>query len=421
MSTRETTSFGNISASKLAEIYGTPLLVIDGAVLTAAIDEFVSASASTGVQVTYAGKALLLVGIAQLLKESRLRLEVCSLGELTTAQRAGFPPSRIDLHGSGKTDAELRAAADGAVSRTIVDGIAELRALASYASPSSPVAILMRINSGIEARTHAFVRTAGDQTKFGITPRDFSTAARIIQDNAALNFRGLHSHIGSQVSDAKAFIRNAARLVDAAARLKRLGLSTSDLVVGGGFAVRSRPSERAPLDVKRTIASIAQEVRKRSKARGIVLPTVGIEPGRALIAPAGTLLYRVMARKRQGRRTFVIVDGGMADNPRPALYGAHPDAKLAGRRSNVRLEMVTICGRSCENDFITDVRLARDVTVGDILAMPMTGAYTYSMASNYNRFPRPAVVYAHGGNHQLMARRETIDDVLRGDVGFLSV
>ncbi|MBV9737320.1 MAG: diaminopimelate decarboxylase, partial [Candidatus Eremiobacteraeota bacterium] len=137
MSTRETTSFGNISASKLAEIYGTPLLVIDGAVLTAAIDEFVSASASTGVQVTYAGKALLLVGIAQLLKESRLRLEVCSLGELTTAQRAGFPPSRIDLHGSGKTDAELRAAADGAVSRTIVDGIAELRALASYASPSS--------------------------------------------------------------------------------------------------------------------------------------------------------------------------------------------------------------------------------------------------------------------------------------------
>ncbi len=408
---------GDIAAVELAEEYGTPLLVIDGDVLASTIERFVSAANGAGIEVAYAGKALLLVGLAQLIKHTALRLDVCSLGELATAQRAGFPPSRIDLHGCGKNEAELRAAAAGEAGRVIVDNLAELSALASYAS-ATPINVLLRINSGIRARTHALVSTSGDQSKFGMLPDDFAAAANIFRANPALRFRGLHSHIGSQIFDGNAFIRNAARLVSAAAQLHNLHLVTSDVVAGGGFPVSPRRSKRSPFNLARTLAAISKEIRSRCAASGLASPKVGVEPGRALIAPAGTSLYRVMAKKQQRRRTFIIVDGGMADNPRPALYGARPDAKLAGRVSGAKLQSVTICGRSCENDLITESRLPEDVTVGDILAMPMAGAYTYSMASNYNRFSRPAVIYVRRGKHRLMARRDTLDDVLANDITF---
>ncbi|MBV8363309.1 MAG: diaminopimelate decarboxylase [Candidatus Eremiobacteraeota bacterium] len=407
---------GGVSVNELVARYGTPLLVIDGAVLAASIEAFTSVAGRAEIEVSYAGKALLLVGLAQLLQRTRLRLEVCSLGELATAERAGFPSERMDLHGCGKTDEELMAAADHRVARTIVDNVPELKRLASLAKAASPIRVLLRLNTGVRAHTHSYVRTAGEQSKFGMLTRDLPSAAQVFHGTPALHFCGLHSHVGSQISEQRIFVENAKRLLDAAARFQRLGFTTSELVVGGGFAVSSRPSDRSTIDIRGTLNAIATAVRKQSAAHGIPLPTIGIEPGRAVISPAGTLLYRVLVRKSQRRQSFLVVDGGMADNPRPALYGAHPVAELAARASRAPLEKVRICGRSCENDFITDARLPKDVTSGDILSMPMTGAYTYSMASNYNRFPRPAVAYARDGEHSLLARRETLDDVMANDV-----
>ena len=204
-------------------------------------------------------------------------------------------------------------------------------------------------------------------------------------------------------------------MLDAAQRFAQRGFLAERLVVGGGFGVRTHSEAPATLDLGSTAAAVAQRIRSDAAARGLIVPRVGIEPGRGLVAAAGTTLYRVLAVKRQSERTFAVVDGGMADNPRPALYGARHAVVSATRAAGDSME-VTLCGRSCENDELGTVQLPRDLCSGDILAMRATGAYTYSMAGNYNRFPRPAVVGLSGGTARLLARRESLDDVLRNDV-----
>ena len=342
-------------------------------------------------------------------------LDVCSLGEIVTAERAGFPAQRVTLHGAGKTDDELRAACTGRVAYVVVDGLDELSRLGELARDGCAAGIILRLNVGIEADTHAFVRTGGD-TKFGIPIRDEVAAASVLRANPRLRFAGLHAHVGSQIVQPEAYLATADALLGAARRFCKAQLPVERIIVGGGFAIASAPEDAGvSLDVAATIAAVERRVAGWARDVSLPTPQVGIEPGRAVVALAGTTLYSVLAVKRQSRRTFVVVDGGIAENPRPALYGARYHVITAGRSHGDEEEM-TLCGRSCENDELGSVSLPRGVGCGDLLAMCATGAYTYSMAGNYNRFPRPAVVAVGNGTHRLLARRETVDDVLRSDV-----
>jgi len=404
---------GGIGAGELAAAYGTPLLAIDYDVFDAAIARFLEAAAPHAIEVAYAGKALLLVALARHLKHTALHLDVCSLGELAAAERAAFPTERISFHGCGKTSEELDAAAEGRVARVIVDNIEELRRLAALGS-SAPIAVLLRINPGIEAHTHEFVRTGGDKTKFGFDPDGLTAALSLLRESPSLRYEGLHAHIGSQIYDRQAFVENARVLMERAASVAASGLQSERIVIGGGFGVRMHPDDRNELDLEETINAVVQTIGKAAQRWKLPPPRIGIEPGRALIAAAGTTLYRVMAPKREFGKAFAIVDGGVYENPRPALYGAYHHAYTASREGTKLIDTV-VCGRSCENDELGVAKLPDDLADGDLIAMCTTGAYTYSMAGNYNRFPRPAVVAVRGGTHTLIARRETTDDVLRND------
>lgn len=403
-------------ATELAETYGTPLLAIDFDVFDAAIRLFKEAAQPHGIEIAYAGKALLLVAIARHLDAAGIHIDVASLGELMTAERAGIAPAHITLHGAAKTDEELDAALDGRVGKLVIDNLDELDAVIRRAARRERVdtRLVLRLNTGIEAHTHDFVRTSGDKTKFGLSEEHAFEAARRLQAVPKLRLAGLHSHIGSQIFEAAAFVENAKTLADYAARMSAAGASIEQIIVGGGFGVPMSPDDGDALDVAATLEQIAAAVKRVSSEAGIAPPRIGIEPGRALIAQAGTSLYRVMAVKEQFGRPYVIVDGSLADNPRPALYGAYHHPFMATAHAGALRETV-VSGRSCENDQLAVAPLPDDVRAGDILATSSTGAYTYSMASNYNRFPKPAVVAVSGDGARLIARRETTQEVLRLD------
>ncbi len=406
---------GNIPAQRLAERFGTPLLVVNLGVVDAALDALEGCARPLGVGISYAAKAFATVEFLRYLARRSVGLDVCSLGELVTAERAGFPAERVTLHGAGKDDDELVAVCRGRAGCVAVDGVEELARLARLSRGAGPAQVLLRLNVGIEAHTHDFLRTGGDDTKFGIHRRDEAVAADALRESPHLLFAGLHAHVGSQIYESSPYVAAAQELVAAAARFAAAGLPARRIVIGGGFGVQTRPGERSEsLDVSATLRAAIECVARDAREYRIPAPRVDIEPGRTVIGPAGTTLYRILAIKRQTQRTFVVVDGGIAENPRPALYGAYhhvvPAAAAGGE-----LAEVTLCGRSCENDELGIVTLPSGLHSGDLLAMCTTGAYTYSMAGNYNRFPRPAVVAVAGGAHRLLARRESIDDVLRND------
>ncbi len=302
----------------------------------------------------------------------------------------------------------------GAPGRIVVDNLHELQRLAARASEFSPVPVLLRINTGIEAHTHHFVRTAGPNSKFGFDPASLPEAIDILKAAAALRFIGLHAHIGSQIYEPDAFAANARVLIERAAYCAHAGLIAQIVVVGGGFGVPMHPERPEPIDLCATMGEIASMVAKESQRRSIPAPRIGIEPGRALIAAAGTSVYSVMAVKRQFDRAYAIVDGGIYENPRPALYDAYHHIVAASDSSERTVEM-RVCGRTCENDELGTAKLPGDLKAGDLVAMCTTGAYTYSMASNYNRFSRPPVIAVRQGTHALIARRENVDDLLYAD------
>jgi diaminopimelate decarboxylase len=385
-------------------------------VVDAALDALDAFARPHGIGISYAAKAFAPIEFVRYLARRAIGLDVCSLGELVTAERAGFPANRVTLHGAGKSDEELAAACDGRAGRVAVDGIEELRRLARISRDTAGADVLLRLNVGIEAHTHDFLRTGGDDTKFGIHPRDEALAAGLLREAPALRFAGLHAHVGSQIYEARPYVEAAGELLAAAKRFADAGLPVRRVVIGGGFGVQTRPGYGGgSLDVGETLRAAVERIAAQARRYGIPAPGVEIEPGRAVIGAAGTTLYRVLAVKRQTRRTFVVVDGGIAENPRPALYGAYHHVVTAEPPTGDVAD-VTLCGRSCENDELGIVSLPRAVRDGDLLAMCTTGAYTYSMAGNYNRFPRPAVVAVAGGTERLLARRESVDDVLRNDV-----
>ena len=401
-------TIGGVGVRRLAQTYGTPLLAIDLDVLDASTRTFLAAAQPAGIEVAYAAKAFFCVALGRHLAATALRFDVCSLGELVTAERAGIAPERIVFHGCGKTREELAAIAARRAGVTVVDNADELAALAALGSSERPIEIVLRINVGIETLTHSFVRTSGENTKFGFPLAVIDALFARVAGLSGIRCGGLHSHLGSQIDEADAFVANLDVLVDVAARARRAGLPIERLIAGGGFAVEARP-DLGTVDVAAIIARIAERAEP-------VPYRIGIEPGRSLVARAGTSLYEVAAVKQAGDRRYVVVDGGIADNPRPALYGAYHHPLVAFSNAGPATGPVTICGRSCENDRLVEADLPLDLVPGDLVALCTTGAYTYAMASNYNRFGRPAVVFVGGGIARPAIARESVEQTLERDL-----
>ncbi len=403
---------GGVDMVELAGALGTPLFVYDEEHLRARCREAVAA---WGDGVAYATKAFLCVAMARLAHEEGVCLDVSTLGELHVALAAGVPPERLVLHGNNKSTEELAAALSSGVGRIVVDSfdeIARLGALTDQAAAGRErPKVLVRVTPGVEVHTHEFVRTGQEDTKFGfsIASGAASQAVAAIELLPGVELVGVHAHIGSQVFDVVHFEEAAEVLGSLVAPL---GLP--ELVVGGGLGVAYLNSERAP-DQR----AWADAIRHACHAAGVDPATrITAEPGRSIAAAAGVTLYRVGTIKAlPGIRTYVSVDGGMSDNPRPVLYGSGYEAFLPRAVQASRPRAVRVVGKHCETGdvVVEDASVPEDLAVGDVLATPVTGAYGYAMASNYNKVPRPAVVFVRDGAPRVVVRRETLDDLLRLD------
>ena len=441
---------GGCAASKLADKFGTPLYVFDEATLRTQARIYREALAQhypSTAQAAYASKAYLCTAIAQLFAEEGLDLDVVSGGELYVALQAGFPPERIHFHGNNKSREELTEALAANIGRIVVDNFHELETLAALSTDSrftchvSRVPVWLRLSPGVAAHTHAHIQTGHLDTKFGfpIATGDAERAVSLAMQTPGLELVGLHCHIGSQIYEPESLADAAAVLIAFAAEMRdRHGFTLRELSPGGGWGVPMTEDDPAA-PVEPYIAALTAAIVDTCRTRGLDLPHLVLEPGRSLVAPAAVALYTVGARKEiPGVRIYVAVDGGMADNIRPALYGAKYAARRIangklqideGRRTNDELrnteyairstqhETITIAGKFCESGdiLIRDIELPR-LEAGDLLAIPMAGAYTLAMASNYNLARRPAVVLVKDGAARLIQRRETYADLVARDL-----
>jgi diaminopimelate decarboxylase len=410
-------SVGGLRLSALGAAYGTPAVIVDEADIRHRCRTYVAALPDA--EVAYAGKAFLCRAMAQWIGQEGLSLDVCSAGELAVARSVNFPAERIILHGNAKTPHDLHAAFRYGVGRIVVDSPSEIVRIAAQ-SPARQ-RVLIRVTPGVDAHVHAAVTTGTEDQKFGfsLSSGAAADAAQRVLANPALHLIGLHCHLGSQVADVAPYEVAARKLIGLMAELRdRTGMVLTELNLGGGHAVPYLPEDDG-LD----LADFAERVRRviTTECARLRFPVPGlvVEPGRAIVNRAMITLYRVVAIKHTaGHRTFVAVDGGMSDNPRPELYGARYQVQLV-RPSAVHMETVTIAGRHCEaGDVVAaDVPLPADIRPGDLVAVPGTGAYTHSMASNYNLIGRPPVVAVADGAARLLIRRETTTDLLVRDIG----
>jgi diaminopimelate decarboxylase len=416
---------GGCELAALADEFGTPLYVFDEATLRAGARAYKAALAAhypASAQPSYASKAYLCSAVAQLFAEEEFDLDVVSGGELHVALQAGFPPQRIHFHGNNKSQAELQQAIAAGVGRIVVDNFHELALLTTLSAArgaAAPLPIWLRLAPGVSAHTHHHIQTGQEDTKFGFSLAAGAAARAVALALAApgLALRGLHAHVGSQIYDPAALAAAAARLVAFAAEMRaQHGFALQELSPGGGWGV-PMTAEDPPAPLEPYVAALSQAIVAACRRHALPLPHLVLEPGRSLMARAGVALYRVGARKEiPGVRTYVSVDGGMADNIRPALYGARYAARPA-RSGGPATEIVTIAGKYCESGdvLIRDIALPRPAA-GDLLAIPMAGAYTLAMASNYNQALRPAVALVRDGRPQLIQRRETYADLTRRDL-----
>jgi diaminopimelate decarboxylase len=411
---------GGLAVDALAREHGTPLYVVDGDELRTRCRDYVAAFGPD--RVIYAAKAWPTTAVLQVVADEGLLVDVASGGELHTALAAGVDPARIVLHGNNKSVDELARALEVGVGRIVVDAMEELERLDALARARGVRApVLLRITPGIDAHTHEYVRTGHDDSKFGFTLSlglaDAALARTLALD--ALDLRGIHAHIGSQVFGVDAFVANAETALDLLARWHREhGVLLEEVDLGGGMGVAYEEGDD-PVDVADLAAAVLGAVRARAEAHDLPVPRVLVEPGRAIVAPTTLTLYRVgVVKDLPGLSRWVAVDGGMSDNIRPALYGAVHPVVLAGRTSDADEGPVQLVGKHCESGDVlgSALPLPRDVVAGDLLAAAATGAYTEAMASNYNRLPRPAAVLVEGGAARTIVRRETLDDLLRRDV-----
>jgi diaminopimelate decarboxylase len=408
---------GGWSLGELARQYGTPAYILDEADVRHRCRAYRDAMPEA--EIAYAGKAFLCRALADWIGEEGLSLDTCSAGELAVARAVGFPAERILLHGNAKTPDDLRAAVDYGVGRIVLDSVSEIGRLAALSPDKQRV--LLRVTPGVDAGTHAAVATGGEDQKFGFALSSGAAAdavARVLRQ-PELELTGLHCHLGSQITGVSGYELAARRLIALLAAVHaEHGLALSELDLGGGHAVPYTNGD-PEFDLQGFADRIRRVVRDECASFRLPVPRLIVEPGRAIISRAMVTLYRVVSIKQApGGRTFVAVDGGMSDNPRPVLYGARYSMSLA-RRSAAPAHPVTVVGRHCEpGDVLAhDTLLPAGTRPGDLLAVPGTGAYTQSMASNYNLVGRPPVVAVRDGSARLLLRRETPDDLLRRDVG----
>ncbi len=417
------------SATSLAEEFGTPLFVLDEADARARAAEAREAfdrefaRIGSAAKVYYAGKAFLTTQVAAWMIEAGLNIDVCSGGELAVALAAGVDPARLGLHGNNKSLAEIDRAVGVGIGAIVIDSLIEIERVAAAAERHGRTqAVRLRVNSGVHAHTHDYLATAREDQKFGITLADTAAAVANIRSFPALRFLGLHSHIGSQIFESEGFGEAARRLFDVHARLLAGG-PVPELNLGGGFGIAYTSADEA-LSVAEIARRIADIVSERADALGIPVPVVAVEPGRSIIGPSTTTIYEVGTIKdvvvgADAVRKYVSVDGGMSDNVRPALYAADYSARIANRSSNADPALVRVAGKHCESgDIVVHAEyLPGDVTPGDLLAVPATGAYCWSLASNYNYLARPPVVAVHEGRARVLVRGETEADLLSRDTG----
>ncbi|GGC70465.1 diaminopimelate decarboxylase [Hoyosella rhizosphaerae] len=418
-----------VSVTELAEKYGTPLFVIDEADFRSRCREMADAFGSAS-RVHYASKAFLSTHIARWIAEEGLSLDVASGGELAVALHAGFPASRIAMHGNNKSVKELEAAVHNGVGHVVLDSLMEIDRLDAVAAEHGVVQnVLIRITVGVEAHTHEFIATAHEDQKFGFSLADGSAmeAVRRVFATDHLRLVGLHSHIGSQIFEVDGFELAAHRVIgllrDVIAEFgtaKTEQISILDL--GGGFGISYLSSDDPP-PIATLAAKLHEIIATESARAGIAAPTLYVEPGRAIAGPGTFTLYEVGTLKdvklgASAHRRYISVDGGMSDNIRTSLYGAEYDVRVVSRRSEATPVVARIVGKHCETGdiVIRDTWMPDDVTSGDLLAVAATGAYCYSMSSRYNMLGRPAVVAVRDGQSRVILRRETVEDLLSLEV-----
>lgn len=422
---------GGADVREIAAQHGTPFLLVDETVARGRarrIREAFEAAFGTGsdgsaVDVYYAGKALLTADVARWMRAEGLRIDVCTGGELAIALRAGVEPAAIGFHGNNKSAAEIEAGVAAGVGTFVLDSAIEAERVAAAAERAGRVQrVRLRISVGVHASTHEFLATSHEDQKFGVPVDEAPALVARIRALPSLELVGLHTHIGSQIFDASGFAESARRML---ALHAELGASAplEELNLGGGFGIAYTAADQ-PEPIERIAASLADAVRTAADELGVPVPRIAIEPGRWIVGPAGVTVYTVGTVKpvhlEGGTRTYVSIDGGMGDNPRPALYGAQYSARVASRASAAAPALARVAGRHCESgDIVVDAEwLPADVAPGDLLAVAATGAYCHALASNYNATPRPPVLAVQGGAVRELVRRESIDDLLARDTGF---
>lgn len=413
---------GGCDTTELAKTYGTPLYVYDEALIREKCRAYNRAFQESGFsyQVAYASKAFLCMEMSRLAAEENMSLDVVSGGELYTALQAGFPAGRIHFHGNNKTEEELVMALKANIGCFVVDNFFELEVLHDLAQErKQKVNILLRVTPGVEAHTHEYITTGQDDSKFGfgVSSGQALQAVKHAVTKPYYNVLGIHSHIGSQIFETDGFVRAVEVLADFVDAVRsETGHTMPILNLGGGFGIRYTEGD-TPLPAVQYIKEMTEAVREQFTKRNYPLPEIWIEPGRSIVGDAGTTLYTIGSIKDiPGIRKYVAVDGGMTDNIRPALYGAKYEAILANRANEEPKEVVSIAGKCCESGdmLLWDIKLP-EAASRDLLAISCTGAYGYSMANNYNRIARPAVVFAKDGKAQVVVERETLEDLVQKD------
>ena len=421
-------SIANCSAINLVKEFGSPIFVLDQDdffMRTTAWRTALDTSFGSG-QLYYAAKSFICVEVARWLKQLKVGLDVCSGGELAVALAADFPASDIEFHGNNKSTDEITTAIKSAVGTIVIDSFDELERVALIAKSLGKIQkVYLRLTPGIDAHTHEFISTAHEDVKFGFSIASGAAGEALdkCMSYASLNLAGVHCHIGSQIFEVSGFEAAAKRLVDVLAKFRdKYAKELPELNIGGGYGIAYTKDEQAisPQDV---MPAIAKVIKSECEKLNLAVPKISIEPGRAIVGPTTTTIYLVGTTKSVtlddgSIRRYVSVDGGMSDNIRPALYGATYSAFLANRTSTAKSISTRVVGKHCESGdiLISDIELPSDIKIGDLLAIPATGAYGRSMASNYNHIPRPSVIAVLNGSAREILRRETEADLLNLDV-----
>jgi diaminopimelate decarboxylase len=415
-------TIGGLPATTLAQTYQTPLYVMDEAHIRKQCQWFLNHFKSDTIQteIIYASKAFLNLAMAQLIKEEGLSLDVVSGGELYTAIKAGFPMENVFFHGNNKSKSELELALSHGVGTIIIDHEAEFELLSKIIKDNQTINTLLRINPGIEAHTHEYIKTTKNDSKFGVSIFDPKTLELItkINQHQNMNFLGFHSHIGSQIFETYSFLDHATVVLEFSKSVKdHLGIEVKHLNLGGGFGVKYTKEDQPIVD-ETFLPEILKHIEVEAARLNIQTPKISIEPGRAIVANAGVTLYEIATTKQTfGDKNYVFVDGSMADHIRTVLYQATYECALANKMTEIPTHFYTVTGKACESgDIIIRNAKLPQPEPGDLLAVFTTGAYHYSMSSNYNRLTRPAVIFVKEGKAKVVVKRETYDDILRNDL-----